>query len=139
MSPSDTVARIRVLCDSMNFQERPDLMPALMAGLQAMQERGPSYDALLDEGNPFFREFLAYSSRTSLSGDDCFGLFECLAIFVRMRQMAHQELSKAEINVLEYFESCGEWDEQDGSMVSRCYWGCLPVGRMCALFPSRLK
>ena len=55
-------------------------------------------------------------------------MFECIVIFIRMRQMAkpHTALSATEQEVLEYFETSDEWQDSDDTLVSQWYWKHLP-------------
>lgn len=98
------------------------------SGIMSLKEFSTDYDAIVDEHNPFYQEFTKYLKQDALETDDLFSLFECLVIFIRMRQMARSglELSLREQSVLDYFESCGEWASRDDTLVSNWYWKQLP-------------
>lgn len=98
-------------------------------GLKYLLENCPSFDACVSEDNPFYREFVHHLQAGICMDEDCLSLFECLAIFFRIRQMIQKErnLSDTENKVLHYFETCGEWQPQDPTIVSHWYWWRIPT------------
>ena len=96
----------------------------------SIREYSADYDAIIDDQNPFYKEFTLCSQQDSVNEDDLFSLFECLVIFIRIRQTTghRMPLSAAEQTVLEYFETCGEWTARDDTVVSQWYWKLLPGG-----------
>lgn len=138
MTLSVSFASVRQLCAGSGSGDSLPFMGVLRNGLGALCERSRLYDTLVGEANPFRREFTAYALRSALRDDDWFCVFECLVIFIRIRQLSDREaaLSVQEQAVLDYFENCGEWAPEDESLVSRCYWNCLPAGRLCQSFEA---
>lgn len=128
MSLSDHLDRIHQVCGQIAEQHNWSLEDIFCSGLLALKENCAEYDTLVDEKNPFYLEFSSCSQQESLGIDDLFSLFECLVIFIRMRQMAnpHTALSDTEQEVLEYFETSGEWIDGDDTLVSQWYWKHLP-------------
>lgn len=97
-------------------------------GLKYLIDNSAAFDACVEESNPFYQEFVKLLN-TGLSGEeDCFSLFECLAIFFRLRQHteADRPMSEIEKQVLQHFENCGEWQPQDNTLVSLWYWWRIP-------------
>lgn len=97
-------------------------------GLKFLMENSADFDTCVPEENPFYQEFVKLL-RTGIAGDeDCFSLFECLAIFFRLRQHEAPErpLSGIEKQILDHFEHCGEWQPQDNTLVSLWYWWRIP-------------
>ena len=131
MSLSDHLDRMQQACASVTQQHRGPLVRLFCSGLLALQEYRADYDRIVDDQNPFYKEFTLSSKQDDISVDEIFSLFECLVLFIRMRQMAspHITLSTNEQQVLEYFETCGEWTDSDDSMVCRWYWQRLPAAR----------
>ena len=89
----------------------------------------PSFDACVGEDNPFYKEFVLHLQAGVCMDEDCLSLFECLAIFFRIRQLIQKErnLSDTESKLLHYFETCGEWQPQDPTIVSHWYWWRIPT------------
>ena len=98
-------------------------------GLKYLLENCPSFDACVSEDNPLYKEFVHHLQAGICMDEDCLSLFECLAIFFRIRQMIQKErnLSDTENKVLHYFETCGEWQPQDPTIVSHWYWWRIPT------------
>ena len=128
MSLSDHLDRIQQVCAKATQQHNGPFENIFRSGLLAIQEYRADYDLIVDDQNPFYQEFTKFLSQDALETDDLFSLFECLVIFIRMRQMARSglELSLREQSVLDYFESCGEWASRDNTLVSNWYWKQLP-------------
>lgn len=101
-------------------------------GLKTIQKHRGDYDAIIDDHNPFLQEFSHYAQCGVQDDGDWFSLFECMVIFIRMRQMArrHGKLSPEERAILEYFEGCEEWRPQDDKLVCSWYWHRIPFGEM---------
>ena len=97
-------------------------------GLKYLLEHSSSFDICVGEDNPFYQEFILRLQNDISMDEDCLGLFECLAIFFRIRQIVEKgrALSEAEGRVLHYFETCGEWEPQDSTVVSHWYWWRIP-------------
>ncbi len=97
-------------------------------GLKYLLEHSASFDTCVGEDNPFYQEFIMRLQNGISMDEDCFGLFECLAIFFRIRQIVEKGrgLSEVESQVLHYFETCGEWEPQDSTVVSHWYWWRIP-------------
>ena len=98
-------------------------------GLKYLLENCPSFDACVGEDNPFYKEFVLHLQAGVCMDEDCLSLFECLAIFFRIRQLIQKErnLSDTESKLLHYFETCGEWQPQDPTIVSHWYWWRIPT------------
>ena len=128
MSLSDHLDRIQQVCAQATQQHNWPLENIFRSGLLALQEYRAEYDSIVDDKNPFYQEFTHCSQQDAIGVDELFSLFECLVIFIRMRQMAnpHIALSASEQQVLEYFETCGEWTDCDDTVVSQWYWKQLP-------------
>lgn len=58
------------------------------------------------------------------SPDALFSLFECLAVLVHLRKLAHPaiQLDDAEEELLFQFEHSGEWLPDDLTLVAHWYW-----------------
>ena len=128
MSLSDHLDKIQCICAKATQQHNWPLENIFRSGLTALREYCSDYDQIVDDQNPFYKEFTFCSQQDSVSVDELFSLFECLVIFIRMRQMAkpHLPLSTTEQQVLHYFETCGEWTACDNTMVCQWYWQHLP-------------
>jgi hypothetical protein len=128
MSLSDHLDRIQHVCAKAAEEHNWPLGNIFRSGLLAILESRAVYDSIVDEKNPFYREFALCSQQDNIGVDELFCIFECLVIFIRMRQMAKPqlELSATEQEVLEYFETSGEWTACDDTVVSQWYWQRLP-------------
>ena len=74
--------------------------------------------------NPFHPELLRTIAAADLSSEALFALFECLAVLVHLRKLAHPAipLDEAEEMLLFQFEHSGEWLPDDMTLVARWYW-----------------
>lgn len=128
MSLSDHVDRIQQVCATATQQHNWPLKNIFCSGLRAIQDSRSVYDLIVDDQNPFYQEFTLCSQQDAISTDELFSLFECMVIFIRMRQMTkpHMALSDTEKSVLHFFETCGEWTACDETMVCQWYWKHLP-------------
>ena len=128
MSLSDHLDRIQQICRQAAHQQNWSLENIFCSGLLALKEHRAEYDTIIDDKNPFYKEFTSCSQQDALGVDELFCMFECIVIFIRMRQMAkpHTALSATEQEVLEYFETSDEWQDSDDTMVSQWYWKHLP-------------
>ena len=128
MPLSDHLELMQRLCAKAGQDHGCPVEKHFRSGIMSLKEFSTDYDAIVDEHNPFYQEFTKYLNQDALETDDLFSLFECLVIFIRMRQMARSglELSPEEQSVLDYFESCGEWASRDNTLVSNWYWKQLP-------------
>ena len=92
-------------------------------GLKFLIENVADFDACVPETNPFYQEFVKLLGAGIAGDEDCFSLFECLAIFFRLRQHENPDraLSPIEQQVLHHFEHCG-----DNTLVSLWYWWRIP-------------
>ena len=97
-------------------------------GLQHLLKNVPMFDECVGEDNPFYQEFVCHLNGSCLD-EDGLSLFECLTIFFRLRQMHTKEtaLGAVERRVLHYFETCGEWQPHDATIVSFWYWWRIPL------------
>ena len=129
MPLSDHLELMQRLCAKAGQDHKCPFEKHFRSGFMSLKEFSTDYDSIVDEHNPFYQEFTKYLNQDALETDDLFSLFECLVIFIRMRQMARSgiELSVREQNVLDYFESCGEWASRDNTLVSNWYWKQLPA------------
>ena len=129
MQLSDHLELMQRLCAKAGQGHECPFEKHFRSGIMSLKEFSTDYDAIVDEHNPFYQEFTKYLNQDALETDDLFSLFECLVIFIRMRQMARSglELSPKEQSVLDYFESCGEWASRDNTLVSNWYWKQLPA------------
>ena len=127
MPLSDHFDLMQSACTKAEQQDWP-LEKFFRSGLVSLKEFSTDYDSIIDEHNPFYQEFTSYLHQEALETEDLFSLFECLVIFIRMRQMASPglTLSPGEQSVLDYFETCGEWSSRDDTLVSHWYWKRLP-------------
>ena len=128
MPLSDHLDRIQQICGQAAQQQNWSLENIFCSGLLALKEHRAEYDTIVDDKNPFYQEFTSCSQQDALGIDELFSLFECLVIFIRMRQMAKPQtaLSATEQGVLEYFETSGEWTDDDDTVVCQWYWKHLP-------------
>ena len=128
MSLSDHLDRIQQICRQAAHQQNWSLENIFCSALLALKEHRAEYDTIIDDKNPFYKEFTSCSQQDALGVDELFCMFECIVIFIRMRQMAkpHTALSATEQEVLEYFEASDEWQDSDDTMVSQWYWKHLP-------------
>ena len=128
MPISDHLDHLQRVCAKAVQQHSWPLEKIFRSGLMSIREYSADYDTLIDDSNPFYQEFTQCSQQEAISEDDLFSLFECLVIFIRMRQMVAPDLrlSAKEQSVLEYFETCGEWTACDETVVSQWYWKHLP-------------
>ncbi len=129
MPLSDHLELMQRLCAKAGQDHKCPFEKHFRSGFMSLKEFSTDYDAIVDEHNPFYQEFTKYLNQETLETDDLFSLFECLVIFIRMRQMTRPgvELSLREHSVLDYFESCGEWASRDNTLVSNWYWKQLPA------------
>lgn len=60
----------------------------------------------------------------TFSSEALFSLFECLAVLVHLRKLAHPAipLDEAEEELLFQFEHSGEWLPDDTTLVADWYW-----------------
>ena len=128
MSLSDHLDRIQQICRQVAHQQNWSLENIFCSALLALKEHRAEYDTIIDDKNPFYKEFTSCSQQDALGVDELFCMFECIVIFIRMRQMAkpHTALSATEQEVLEYFETSDEWLDSDDTLVSQWYWKHLP-------------
>ena len=128
MSLSDYLDRIQQVCGQAAQQHNWSLEDIFRTGLLALREHHAEYDTIVDGNNPFYQEFTNCALQSALGVDDLFSLFECMVIFIRVRQMAKPNLplSPAEQEVLKYFETSGEWTDRDDTLVCHWYWKRLP-------------
>lgn len=100
----------------------------LCRGLQFLLEHPQEFDACVAENNPFYQEFTARLAAGAHTDEDIFSLFECLAIFFRLKQFHNNTVpqSTVEKQVLAHFESSGEWQPHDNTLVSLWYWWRIP-------------
>lgn len=82
------------------------------------------YDAARVSSNPFHPELLRAIAAADFSPDALFSLFECLAVLVHLRKLAHPAipLDDAEEELLFQFEHSGEWLPDDLTLVAHWYW-----------------
>ena len=82
------------------------------------------YDAARVSSNPFHPELLRTIAAADLSSDALFSLFECLAVLVHLRKLAHPAipLDGTEEELLFEFEHSGEWLPDDLTLVAHWYW-----------------
>lgn len=92
--------------------------------LDALCRHCDLYDAARVSSNPFHPELLRAVAAANLSPDALFALFECLAVLVHLRKLAHPAipLDEAEEELLFQFEHSGEWLPDDVTLVARWYW-----------------
>lgn len=92
--------------------------------LDALCQHCDLYDAARVSSNPFHPELLRTIAAADLSSEALFALFECLAVLVHLRKLAHPAipLDEAEEMLLFQFEHSGEWLPDDMTLVARWYW-----------------
>lgn len=100
----------------------------LRQSLRHLADHAEDFDDCLPEDNPFYEEFTGILLLCRSPGLDWFSLFECIAIFFRLRQCRHVGCvpCQAERALLRHFEQCGEWRPDDGTLVSEWYWRRIP-------------
>lgn len=78
------------------------------------------------------RTSISQFAAADLSSEALFSLFECLAVLVHLRKLAHPAipLDEAEEELLFQFEHSGEWLPDDTTLVADWYW------RTSAALPS---
>jgi len=128
MPLSNYFDRMKRLCVEAGPKNWP-LKKYFRSGLASLKENSADYDSILKDDNPFFQEFTHCLKQESISDEDWFSLFECVVIFIRMRQASASKLSQPEQDVLHYFETCGEWNPHDDTIVSHWYWGRIPAAK----------
>ena len=103
-------------------QDKRDLLVA--DTLDALCRHCDLYDAARVSSNPFHPELLRTIAAADLSSEALFALFECLAVLVHLRKLAHPAipLDEAEEMLLFQFEHSGEWLPDDMTPVARLYW-----------------
>ena len=95
--------------------------------LRYLIEHAEDFDRVVPEDDRFYREFTGFLEKGFTSEEDCFSLFECMVILFRMCQCARGgETSPLARDLLRYFEECGEWRPNDGTLVSEWYWRRIP-------------
>ena len=103
-------------------QDKRDLLVA--DTLDALCRHCDLYDAARVSSNPLHPELLRTIAAADLSSEALFALFECLAVLVHLRKLAHPAipLDEAEEMLLFQFEHSGEWLPDDMTLVARWYW-----------------
>ena len=103
-------------------QEKRDLLVA--DTLDSLCRHCDLYDAARVSSNPFHPELLRTIAAADLSSEALFSLFECLAVLVHLRKLAHPAipLDAAEEELLFQFEHSGEWLPDDTTLVADWYW-----------------
>ena len=98
-------------------QEKRDLLVA--DTLDSLCRHCDLYDAARVSSNPFHPELLRTIAAADLSSEALFSLFECLAVLVHLRKLAHPAipLDEAEEELLFQFEHSGEWLPDDTTLV----------------------
>lgn len=99
-------------------QEKRDLLVA--DTLDSLCRHCDLYDAARVSSNPFHPELLRTIAAADLSSEALFSLFECLAVLVHLRKLAHPAipLDEAEEELLFQFEHSGEWLPDDTTLVA---------------------
>lgn len=109
-------------------QDKRDLLVA--DTLDSLCRHCDLYDAARVSSNPFHPELLRAIAAADFSPDALFSLFECLAVLVHLRKLAHPAipLDDAEEELLFQFEHSGEWlpDDLPGSALVLACAGCPP-------------
>lgn len=108
-------------------QEKRDLLVA--DTLDSLCRHCDLYDAARVSSNPFHPELLRTIAAADLSSEALFSLFECLAVLVHLRKLAHPAipLDAAEEELLFQFEHSGEWLPDDTTLVADWYGGHQPL------------
>ena len=103
-------------------QDKRDLLVA--DTLDSLCRHCDLYDAARVSSNPFHPELLRAIAAADFSPDALFSLFECLAVLVHLRKLAHPAipLDDAEEELLFQFEHSGEWLPDDLTLVAHWYW-----------------
>jgi len=82
-----------------------------------------------NEGEKLIQSICGKSGQDVYALQDCtFSLIECFAVILRERSLANpaQQLPPAQRKVLSYFENCGHWHPDDGTLVSQFYYKDIP-------------
>lgn len=109
-------------CIAASSQDKRDLLVA--DTLDSLCRHCDLYDAARVSSNPFHPELLRAIAAADFSPDALFSLFECLAVLVHLRKLAHPAipLDDAEEELLFQFEHSGEWLPDDLTLVAHWYW-----------------
>lgn len=113
----------------------PSFGDLVCTGLKHLTDKARDFDLCVDcdsaQSKHFFSELASLKAGSPAPADpaDCWlCLFEDLALFFREKFLRHPEdrVPEAEQNVMDYFESSGEWHPEDAHLVSHAYWVGLP-------------
>lgn len=125
------VEEMRNTCAVMGLypQHRSALGRLVCGGLQLLSSRSAEFDAVVSSDFPFKKHF--FGLLTSLQkGEDgiLFAVFEDLALFARVRslKLGAEAITQEEKEILEYFETSGEWGRDTTDQITTSYWHDLP-------------
>ncbi len=108
----------------------PELSRLAREGLLHVTRNHAAFDACPNSRTPFANHFLRLLATLPLVDDGHWlEIFEDLALIIREKTLISGKGADAEIErrILRYFESSGQWEKDDGRMVSQWYWYRLPL------------
>lgn len=117
--------------DALASLEQPTQIQRLVRDATAhIIENCTIFNGCITLDTPFLREFVASINTDSLAQDEdsIFSFFECLVIFFREKRLrlGRTKLAAPEQAVLSYFETSGNWEPHDVTIVNEWYWHTLP-------------
>ena len=93
-------------------------------GIRHLLESPTIFSACISTDSPFAEEFFEKLKTGDTSHDACFAIFECLVIFFREKwlRLGNRRAAAVERDVLHYFETSPEWNENLGTLICAWYW-----------------
>lgn len=97
-------------------------------GIPHLLESPTIFSACISMDSPFTEEFFEKLKTGDISHDGCFAVFECLVIFFREKwlRLGNRRADTVERDILHYFETSPEWNENLGTLICAWYWRHLP-------------
>ena len=130
MSPFNKLENLKTWYTSSKAGQADREHELVCNALGAIMEHIELFDQHVPKYNPFLHELeeLASNSARLPASDLTFSLLECLAVIFREKALHSKGLkqSRAEQELLEYFENNPEWSDQSNTLVSTWYWEYLP-------------
>ncbi len=108
----------------------PELGALAREGLLHVTRNHAEFDACADRPTSFANHFLRLLATLPLADNGHWlELFEDLALIIRAKALISGKGAETDIEqrILRYFESSGQWEKDDGRMVSQWYWYRLPL------------
>lgn len=114
----------------------PELIGLCAGMLRELAGQDKSDTANLRLATPFLLEAnsilqilcMDVASQPKLLHDRVFALLECMAVIAKERSLSKkQQALPAQAALMRYFESCGQWSRDDGTLVSDYYYSRIPA------------